>query len=325
MRYRALGKTGLQVSEIGFGGWGIGGSKEGYGSYGLTDDEESRRTLRAAFDAGVTFYDTSDLYGQGHSEHLIGTTLGDVRSQIVIASKVGFVGNEGDQDFSPGYIRTALGKSLRRLRTDCVDLYYLHNPPADVLDIHPEVLDTLQELKRQGAIRAFGISVRSPEDGLHFARRWGVPAIQVNLSVIDQRARVNGLLRLCQDQGVGFVGRTPLCYGFLTGKYSPGSVFDPLDHRSKRSPEQITLWAGAVDLFDSVARRERQTAAQIALRFCLSYPGVSALIPGMLTRDHVKENVPSSDFGPLALEALGEMEKVYGENNFFLEQVKVNA
>lgn len=324
MRYRVLGKTGLQVSEIGFGAWGIGGSKEGYGSYGVTDDQESQRTLQASFDAGVTFYDTSDLYGHGHSERLIGMTLNHVRSRMVIASKAGFVGDRGDQDFSPSHIRTSLGESLKRLRTDYLDLYYLHSPPGDLLDVHPEVLATLQDLKKAGAIRAFGISVRSPEDGLHFVRKWDIPVLQVNLSVIDQRARENGLLDLCETSGVGFIGRTPLCYGFLTGKYSEGSVFDPRDHRSRRPLEQIALWAKAVQLFDSVVRNERQTPAQIALRFCLSCKGVSAVIPGMLTRAHVEENVPASDFGPLSQEALVEMEKIYQENSFFLENVKTN-
>ena len=322
MRYRALGKTGLRVSEIGFGGWGIGGAKEGHGSYGVTDDQESQRALRAAFDAGVTFYDTSDLYGNGHSERLIGMAFREVRDQVVIASKVGFL-NDGQQNFSPEHIRGSLEGALRRLQRECLDLYQLHNPSPEILEESgQEIFETLDALKREGKIRSYGISLRSPGEGLLIVKKWPVPCVQANLSVVDQRARENGLLDLCRSEGIGFIGRTPLCYGFLTGKYSQESVFGPLDHRSKWPPEQIVLWAKAVDLFDSVAQRQRQTAAQIALRFCLSYPGVSAVIPGMLVGSHVKENVPASDFGPLGQEDLNTMEKIYEENTFFLEKAK---
>lgn len=321
MRYRALGKTGLHVSEIGFGGWGIGGAKEGYGSYGLTDDQESRRTLRAAFDAGVTFYDTSDLYGHGHSEHLIGMALKDVRPRAVLASKVGFIGDEGSQDFSPEHIRTSLDGSLRRLQTDYLDLYHLHSPPGDLLDSHPEVLATLQDLRKEGKIRTFGISVRSPEEGEDLVRTWDVPVLQVNFNMIDQRAFTCGLLDLCEKRGTGFICRTPLCFGFLTGRYTPETPFDARDHRRRWSAEQIAEWAKAPQLFAHVMKdRPGETAAQRALRFCLSFRAVSTVIPGMLTCAHVEENVRASDLGPLEPGELEGISGLYQERSFFVEE-----
>src|SRR5882724_10158294 len=128
MKYRQLGATGLQVSEIGFGTWGIGGRTEGETSYGDTDDGASRDALGAALDRGVTFFDTSNVYGDGHSETLIGEALGPRRNQVVLATKAGFVGYQVPADFSPANLRASLFGSLRRLRTDVVDLLQLHNP-----------------------------------------------------------------------------------------------------------------------------------------------------------------------------------------------------
>ena len=131
MKYRKLGNTGLEVSEIGFGAWGIGGD-----SYGTVDDDVSRKALRFAYDQGITLFDTSDIYGSGHSEELIGQVLKDVRGRIVIASKVGTLPHFGftmPQDFSVKHIREALEASLRRLQSEYVDLYQLHSPPIEVL------------------------------------------------------------------------------------------------------------------------------------------------------------------------------------------------
>src|SRR5207249_10447963 len=137
-----LGQTALEISEIGFGAWGIGGASAGAVSYGPTDDGESLRALRRAFDLGVTFYDTADLYGHGHSEQLIGAAFRDIRTRVVLATKVGFLAPYGPQDFSPRHVRTALEGSLRRLQTDYVDVYQLHNPPMDLLRSNPGLVET---------------------------------------------------------------------------------------------------------------------------------------------------------------------------------------
>jgi aryl-alcohol dehydrogenase-like predicted oxidoreductase len=319
MKYRLLGATGLRVSEIGFGGWGIGGSGNGAVAYGPTEDRESSLTLRRAFDLGVNFYDTSDFYGLGHSEELIGEALKEVRPQVILATKVGLLDPSGGQDFSPPHIRRSVEGSLRRLQTDYIDLYQLHSPSMDVLRQDNKILPAFHSLQTEGKIRALGISVRSPDDGLLAVTRFGFKAIQVNFNLVDQRAAEIGLLTLCEEENVGVIVRTPLCFGFLTGQYSEADQFDASDHRSRWPSEQIKRWAGANPLFSSMlGKREMQTHGQIALRFCLSYPSVSTAIPGMLTREHVQENVLASELGGLSQSELLGIRKTYRENRFFL-------
>ena len=318
MKYRKLGATGLTVSEIGFGAWGIGGAANGGLAYGPTDDAESVKALRRAFDLGVTFYDTSDFYGFGRSEELIGRALREVRVQAVIATKVGMLDTAGGYDFSERHIRRSIELSLGRLRSDYIDLYQLHSPPAELLTRDPPILDTLRALRAEGKIRAYGISLRSPDDGLVAARLPGVTCIQTNLSMIDQRAAENGLLALCQQNNVGVIGRTPLCFGFLSGRYSGGEAFDASDHRSRWSAGQIQRWAGAHRLFAPAAGdNASQSPVQFALRYCLSHAAVSGVIPGMLTAAHVEENAAASELPPLAAADMQTIAEIYRRNEFF--------
>lgn len=318
MKYRLLGATGLKVSEIGFGAWGIGGDVNGSVAYGPTDDKESRRALQRAFELGIRFYDTADFYGYGHSEELIGQVLKDVRSQVVIATKVGLLDATGRHDFTRRHIKHSIEGSLRRLGTDYVDLYQLHSPPIDALD--GEVLATLQLLQTEGKIRAFGISVRSPDDALVAIERLGVKCIQVNFNLIDQRAVENGLLAKCEKEDVGVIVRTPLCFGFLTGAYSTNIQFQESDHRNRWSTEQIRRWSEAWRVFFSDREKATsQTPSHFALRFCLSYPEVSTAIPGMLTRKHVEENVAASHFDAMSRAALERLLAVYRESQFIVK------
>ena len=323
MKYRNLGDTGLVVSEIGFGAWGIGGVAGGAVSYGPTDDQESKLSLRHALERGVTFYDTSDLYGYGHSETLIGSAFKDRRQEVLIASKVGKLKSNGQQDFSEEHIRRSIEGSLRRLQTDYIDLYQLHDPPVEGLENGDGPLGTLDSLKKEGKIRAFGISLRSPAEGLIAIEKLGVKCIQVNFNMVDQRAVENGLMDLCKRQGVGVICRTPLCFGFLTGRYSAQAEFYPGDHRGAWPPEQIALWSDAYRFFSSAISNQQQTPAQIALRFCLSYPGLSTVIPGMLTRQQVEEDALASPLGPFTETERRTIEKIYQENTFFLGKGKM--
>src|ERR1700741_5386435 len=166
MRYRTLGSTGIRISEIGFGTWGLGGAAQGAVAYGATQDEQSIRALRAAYDRGVNFFDTADFYGFGHSEKVLGEALRGVRDKVVIATKGGLLDATGAQDFSPAHLRSALDASLQRLGTDYVDLLQLHSPPIDLLVRQSEAIECLQALQREGKVRAFGVSVRSPDDGV---------------------------------------------------------------------------------------------------------------------------------------------------------------
>lgn len=321
MRYRQLGDTGIEVSEIGFGGWGIGGVVDDARAYGSTDDEVSRLALRKAFDLGINFYDTAPVYGYGHSEELIGTTLKDVRQDIVISSKVGYLNFKGEQDFSPDHIRKSLEASLRRLQTNYLDILQLHDPPIRLLQQDDRVITTLNSLIQEGKIRVAGISTRSPIEDLIAVEQLGFKSIQVNFSLVDQRAMESGFFAKCEERGVGVIVRTPLCFGFLTGEYCDGNNFEVGDHRGKWSKEQIEQWANAYELFArGLDEKEKQTHAQIALRFCLSYTPVSTAIPGMLTSQHVEENAKSSRLGPFPAAILEHFNKIYQEHQFFIKE-----
>jgi aryl-alcohol dehydrogenase-like predicted oxidoreductase len=315
VRYRSLGRSGVPVSEVGFGAWGIGGNKDGAVAYGPTDEAQSLDALSAAFDAGITFYDTADLYGYGESERLIGRAFASRRDKVVIASKVGMLDAAGKQDFSPARIESALDASLQRLRTDYVDLYQLHSPPLDAL--RPELLAVLDELKKKGKVRAVGISLKAPEEGEKALALYPFAAMQVNFNLLDQRLLDLGLAQRCLEKGAGIIARTPLCFGFLTTKYSADEAFDPSDHRSRWSVEQRRVWASANELFQNY-RRDAETAAQFAIRFCLSFDAVSSVIPGMLTRDHVEENSGSVAAPVLAAAEKGRIRDVYRSNRFFI-------
>lgn len=309
----------MSVSEIGFGGWGIGGVAPGTKSYGRVDDAVSLKALRHALDRGITFYDTADLYGLGHSEELIGQAFERDRAKVVICSKVGFTvdaaGNQA-KDFSAAHVRRSIEGTLRRLRTDYLDLYLLHDPSTDLLKADPAAVETMRELKREGKVRAWGISLRSPADGAVAIGEYGAQAVQVNFNLIDQRAIDNGLLKLCEERGVGVIARTPLCFGFLTGRLTAETEFAVDDHRSGWPRKQIALWASAPGKFRDALGVDEEPG-RTALRYCLTYPGISTVIPGMLNEAEVDENVAASEAGTLSAGQRAAAERVYRENVFF--------
>ena len=236
----ALGQNGI----AGLGNWlrRMGHWRTRGRRHGLRADGRSRveARLRRAFDLGVNLFDTADLYGLGHGEELMGQELHDVRGQVLLATKAGFIDAAGKQDFSGPYLRSALECSLKRLRSEYVDVFHLHSPPIDILEKDDAVISTLEWLRREGKVRAIGISARNPEEALVAAERMKFDSIQVNFNLVNQRALDNGLLPLCEQRGIGVVIRTPLCFGFLTGGYS-----DPSDFRSHRSPQSLVAGAGA--------------------------------------------------------------------------------
>lgn len=311
MRYRNLGSTGMSVSEIGFGGWGIGGDL-----YGAISEEEALATLTRAAECGINFYDTAEVYGNGRSEDLIGRMFVGRRHEILIATKVGSMGHYSAQDFSAAHIHSAVEDSLRRLRTDYIDLYQLHSPPAALLTAEDESWQALEQLRQSGKVRAIGVSVRSPEDGLLAARLPGIAAIQVNFNLADQRAL--SLFDVCGASGIGVIIRTPLCFGFLSGRFTPSTHFEVNDHRATWSAEQRSLWAEAPGLFRQQAAKENRSATQFALSFCLAFEAVSCAIPGMMKVEEVDENAAVAGLQPLDEASVEEAKAIYQGRSFFL-------
>jgi aryl-alcohol dehydrogenase-like predicted oxidoreductase len=316
MRTRQFGNSGIAVSEIGFGAWGIGGTVDDARGYGPTDDAESIRALQAAHGRGITFYDTAALYGYGHSEELIGAALAPVRGDIFISTKVGYLNFRGEQDFSPRQIRLSLEQSLKRLKTDYVDLYQLHDPPLEILAPDGEVQQTLEALTREGKIRLAGISTKSPAQSLVAVEELGFRSVQVNFSLVDQRVIELGLLESCAAHGAALIARTPLCFGFLTGRYPASDGFAAGDHRALWKPEQIERWADAYRLFVDEPGLQGLSNTQIALRYVLSFDAVTTTIPGMLNEAHVEENASASPLGPLPPEIVARFGAIYRQHSF---------
>ena len=326
MKYRSLGNTSIQISEIGFGAWGIGGITPGASSYGPKDDNTSCRALSCALDNGITFYDTSNAYGDGHSEHLIGKTFSKAREQVIIATKVGLIKYGVPLDFSTQAINTSLNQSLERLKTDYVDLLQLHNPPPEVIENGDEILECMDRLKKTGKVRAFGVSAQTPEHGLLAIKHLKPVSLQVNFNMLDRRALDCGLINLAQETKTSLVARTPLSFGFLSGTIARDTQFESWDHRSRWPKEQVNKWVdGAEALLGCMDDKHLQSKPQFAMRFCLSFLEVSAVIPGMMTETEVLENIRVSELGSLTMKELENLERVYLENNSFADKASIRS
>lgn len=321
--HRNLGRTGLTVSEIGFGTWGLGGD-----SYGPVDDANSCRVLEAAVEKGITFFDTSDLYGDGHAEAVLGKVLESCRSQVVYASKGGLLPHSGfsmPQDFSPQHLDTALHRSLERLRTDYLDLYQLHSPELSLLRGHPEIIETLRGFRANGLIRHYGLSARSPADALAALQEFDFEVVQVNYNMIDHRAAELGAFERAADGGVGVIARTPLCFGYLSGRLTGAEAFAGRDHRANWPADQLRRWAEAPNVFDTLIRRRGCTPSQFALLFCLAAPQVSSVIPGMMSLAELEENCGMAELEPLSVDELGEISALYRRHTFYEPTAKARG
>lgn len=310
MKYVRLGTRGPVVSTIGFGAWAIGGM-----NWGPTDDRVSKRALHAALDLGVTFIDTADVYGFGHSEELIGEVLAERgKGQVTVATKVGndfYHATPADdkgygpirQTYTQQYLLWATEQSLRRLRLETIDILQLHSPDVDKLTREEPWL-ALAQLKREGKIRHAGLSVQSFKETeqafLLDEHHDLLDCIQVRYNLLEREAE-RVLLPKAQHYGIGVIVRIPLLFGFLTGKFTRQSRFGPDDHRRMNlSPEKLESYfrrlEGCRFLFERYAQYK---PAQVSLAFCLSHPACHVAIPGAKTPEQVAENCAASDLAPL--------------------------
>jgi aryl-alcohol dehydrogenase-like predicted oxidoreductase len=318
MKYRPLGRTGLVVSEIGFGAWGIGGRTARQTSYGDTDDRTSLAALARAIERGITFFDTSAAYGDGHSEELIGRAVGAARSRVVIATKAGYESWERPPDFSPSAVVASTERSLKRLATDYIDLLLLHNPPLEVL-ARPGLRDAMQRLLDSGKIRAWGVSAKGPTEAVDALKTDGIAVVQANFNMMDVRAVTDGLLAEAARTGTGFIARTPLCFGFLSGTIGHGTKFPPGDHRARWPRAQLANWVdGAADLLAALSASPGEAGTQAALRFCLSFAAVSSAIPGIMTPVEADQDAAASELGPLARAAVDAVLEINRNRQFFV-------
>ncbi len=319
MRYRKLGRTNFEISEIGFGAWGIGGIQW----LGGTDDE-SIAALRDALECGINVIDTALAYGNGHSEELVGRVVRESGRRVYIATKVppknqtwpAAPGTPISEVFPYDYIIKSTETSLRNLGVDTIDLQQLHVWTTE-WTARDEWRRAAEDLKRSGKIRAFGISLteHEPDSGLEVIRTGLIDAVQVIYNIFDQTPERN-LFPLCIQQNVGVLARVPLDEGGLTGKITEETVFEPAEFRAfyfrGDRKRQVVEHVNALqrDLGDA-------NLPETALRFCLSHPAVSSVIPGMRTVRNVRANCAAPDKGPLDRATLDILKRHAWNRNFY--------
>ncbi|MBI4401807.1 MAG: aldo/keto reductase [Nitrospirae bacterium] len=321
MRYRRLGRTGFQVSEIGFGAWGIGGS-----FWIGAQDAESLAALHAAIDAGVNFIDTALVYGDGHSETLVGQVVRARSERIYVASKVpplnghwpALPDDRVPDAFPPSHIIKSTEKSLRSLKLDCLDLQQLHVWRDEWLR-DESWLQALLKLKADGKIRAIGVSINDhePESALKLVRSELIDAVQVIYNIFDQ-SPAQALFPACRQHDVGVLARCPFDEGGLTGTITPETTFPVSDWRNDYfKGDRKAQVAEHVASLMGLLGPEAHTLPELALRFCLAHSAVSTVLPGMRTQAHVRANVAVSDGRRLSDTLLASLECHAWQRNFY--------
>lgn len=328
MRYRWLGKTGLKVSEVGFGAWAIGGSW-----WGPQDDTDSRLALHRALDMGVNFIDTAWIYGRGHSERLIGGVIRERGERPVIATKVPPMNMSWDNGapvplsrvFTPEWIVSKAEDSLRNLGVDHLDVLQLHTWNAAWNSQAGEVLDAVGRMKRDGKIRAFGISLRDkgPEEANDLIRWQMVDSLQVFFNLLYQDPLWK-LFPLVKRYNVGVIARVPLAFGALSGRFTPKTRFIGDDHRAGLyAGEGLAATLKKVEKLRFLSSKA-MPLAEAALKWTLAYPEVSTTIPGIRNPRQAVLNGSAGDGPLLAVSAARKAEKLY-RSNFGLPVRKVSS
>lgn len=320
MNYRQIGSTDLKVSELSFGTWAIGGS------WGTTDDKESLRALDYAMDQGVNFFDTADVYGDGHSEELLAMATKGRHSDIHIATKFCRAGDiYAPETYSMETVAKYCEDSLRRLGREQLDLFQIHCPPLEILQ-DGRVFEVLDRLKEQGKIRYYGVSVETAEEGMVCLQNPNVSSLQVIFNLFRQKP-LEELFPKAKAQGVGILARVPLASGLLTGKFTANAEFESDDHRNfNRDGAAFNVgetFAGleftkGVELSSRLSwiADGRGNMARGALKWILEHDAISAVIPGFKTAKQVEDNLKALEAVPFTEEELDKLA------SFYLQEVR---
>jgi aryl-alcohol dehydrogenase-like predicted oxidoreductase len=315
MQYKALGRTGFEVSSISFGAWAIGGT------WGAVDDAESLRTLHRALDLGVNFFDTADVYGDGHSEQLLARLRAERSEPFWVATKIG---RRSDPHTAASYTRANLTayveRCLKNLQAEALDLLQIHCPPTDVFYM-PEVFGVFDDLVKAGKLRFYGASVERVEEGIKALEYPALQSLQVVFNILRQRP-AERLFPLALERKVGILARLPLSSGMLTGKLTRATQFHPDDHRSFNREGAAFSKGETFSGFDyekslSVVEKlrallpEGMTMPELALRFIASFPAVTCAIPGARRPEQVEQNVKAGERGALDAQLVQALVSVY--------------
>ena len=316
MQYRPLGRTGYSVSTISFGAWAVGGA------WGAVDDRESLGALHRAADLGVNFFDTADVYGDGHSERLLARLRRERPADtIIVATKAGRRLSPHTADgYDRHHLTAFVERSLKNLATEGLDLLQLHCPPTDVY-YRPEVFGVLDDLVRQGKVRYYGVSVERVEEALKAIEYPGVQSVQIIYNLFRQRP-AEILFPLARARKVGILARLPLSSGMLAGKMTAATRFAPDDHREfNRHGEAFDVGEtfsgfdferglGVVDRLRLLVRPE-MTLATLALRWILMQEAVTCAIPGARRSAQVEENAAAAELGALGADTMLRIRELY--------------
>ncbi|TIX90242.1 aldo/keto reductase [Rhizobium sp. P44RR-XXIV] len=316
MRTREFGRTGRKVSEIGFGAWAIGAA------WGEVNDEEALAALHAALDTGVTFIDTADVYGDGHSERLIAKVMRERGGERpYIATKAGRrLPAQSVEGYSSENLNGWIERSLKNLETDCLDLVQLHCPPTD-LYYHPEVFERLDRLVEQGKIRNYGVSVERIEEALKAIEYPGVVSVQIIFNAFRQRP-IEHFFKQAEEKKVAIIARVPLASGLLSGKFKKDTKFESNDHRLfNRNGEAFdvgeTFSGVPYEVGLEAVERVRPlvsgdtTMAKFALRWILMFDAVTVAIPGARNPQQASSNAEAASLPAISAGAMQEIKSIY--------------
>jgi aryl-alcohol dehydrogenase-like predicted oxidoreductase len=316
MQSRQFGRTGRKVSEIGFGAWAIGAA------WGEVNDEEALAALHTALDTGVTFIDTADVYGDGHSEKLIARVVKERGGERpFIATKAGRrLPEQTVAGYSMENLTNYIERSLKNLETETLDLVQLHCPPTD-LYYHPEVFERLDRLVEQGKIRNYGVSVERVEEALKAIEYPGVVSVQIIFNAFRQRP-IEHFFKQAQEKNVAIIARVPLASGLLSGKFKKDTKFESNDHRLfNRNGEAFdvgeTFSGVPYEVGLEAVERVRPlvsgdtTMAKFALRWILMFDAVTVAIPGARNPAQARSNAEAAALPPISQSAMQEIKSIY--------------
>ena len=324
MKYRSLGKTELEVSAVGFGVWTVSA-----GWWGRVDERDGVNLLNQALDLGISFFDTADAYGRGYGEEILAKALGKKRSNNVIGTKFGYdfhtqIWEEGrtelPQDFSSEFVRRACEQSLRRLNTDYIDLYQLHNPRMEAIE-SDELFETLEALVDEGKIRYYGVAlgpdadrVEGVEEGEAAMKERKVASVQVAYNILEQDP-VRRFFPIALEEGAGLLSRAPHAYGLLYGAYDNLPAPTASHHRGQAWLETSLK---KVEQLDFLTLETDATIGQIAIQFALAHRAIAGVLPDITGPERLREFAGATEMPDLSAEALERIQDLY-ERNFCLE------
>ncbi len=325
MKYRQLPRTDLDLSEVGFGVWTVATDW-----WGKIADAEKAALLENALEKGVNFFDTADTYGEGYGEEILANVLGHRRKEFIIGTKFGYdfydqsvprVGHQPrPQKFDREFVTFACEQSLRRLQTDYIDLYQIHNPKLSHLEMD-ELFETLEQLQSDGKIRHFGTALGPDigwfEEGEASMRERHVDCLQMIYSIIEQEP-ASDFFPIAKEENVGLVSRVPHASEVLTGRYIEPPTFTEGDHRASRKAEWMKEAIRKSEQVKFLIQDDARTMSQAAIKFCLAQPAIVSVLPNLTTLEELDEYTRTPETPDLTKEELVRLGELW-QNDFYLE------